>query len=310
MTKTSGQLPAISVLVKFECVGRLGSLTLAAQELRSSVSAVSRCMNQLEKHVGVPLLERVGGGTRLTEAGLRYHGRVASALGELRSAAEEAAESARSGVVIACSHDTSHLVLMPRFGELEAMLGVDARVRLLTYQRHVHELRPFGTPDVVLSWRESSGSEADQALVFREEMQPVCSPAYLAAHEEVLRGPGTGWGGLTLLDLIRPNMGWATWDDWFAGTGHPACAPRREDYDTYTQILEAAAAGRGVALGWKHLIEGYLERGDLVPVHGEFVPFGGCYIARLTSKGQRNALGSKCLRFFETFSLASRRGPS
>ena len=299
MTETSGPIPAISVLIKFERVGRLGSLTLAAKELRTSVPAISRCMNQLEKQLGVPLLARVGTGTRLTEAGLRYHRRVAAALGQLQSGAEEAAESARSEVVIACSHDASHLLVMPRFGELEAMLGAGARIRLLTYQRHAHELQPFGTADVVLSWQDGSGSGDDEVVVIREEVQPICSPAYLAAHEAVLRGPGEGWGGLTLLNLTLPNMGWATWDDWFAAAGRPGRAPRLEDYDSYSLILDAAAAGRGVALGWKHCIEDYLERGALVPVHGEFVPFGGCYVARLTSRGRRNALGSKCLRFFE-----------
>ena len=194
MTETSGPIPAISVLVKFERVGRLGSLTLAARELRTSVSAISRCMNQLEKQVGVSLLERVGSGTRLTEAGRRYHRRVAAALGQLQSGAEEVVESTRSGVVIACSHDASHLIIMPRFGELEAMLGADAQVRLLTYQRHAHELRPFGTPDVELKWQEGAAAE-DQAIIIREEIQPICSPAYLAAHEAVLRGPGAGRGG-------------------------------------------------------------------------------------------------------------------
>ncbi len=301
MTETSGPIPAISVLIKFERVGRLGSLTLAARELRTSVPAISRCMNQLEKQLGVPLLERVGTGTRLTEAGLRYHRRVAAALGELQSGAEETAESARSGVIIACSHDGSRLIVMPRFGELEAMLGADARIRLLTYQRHAHELQPFGTADVVLGWQYGGGSGEDQVVVIREEVQPICSPAYQAAHEAVLRGTEAGWGGLTLLDLKRPNTGWATWDDWFAAAGRPERAPRIEDYDSYSQILDAAAAGRGVALGWKHCIEDYLERGVLVLVHGEFVPFGGCYVARLTSKGRRNPLGSMCLRFFENF---------
>ena len=290
------------MLVKFERVGRLGSLTLAARELRTSVSAISRCLNLLEKQLGVPLLERAGNGIRLTEAGLRYQGRVAAALGELRSGSEEVAESARPGVVIACSHDASHLLVMPRFGELETLLGAHAHIRLLTYQRHAHELRPYGTPDVVLSWQAGSGSPEDQAVVITEAVQPICSPAYLTAHEPILRGPAAGWGRLALLDLELPNMGWATWDDWFAvAGGSPERAPRREDYDTYTQVLEAAAAGRGVALGWKHCIEGYLERGALVALHGEFVPFGGYYVARLTPRGARNPLGPSCLRFFQNF---------
>ena len=44
------------------------------------------------------------------------------------------------------------------------------------------------------------------------------------------------------------------------------------------------AAGHGSGLGRKHCVEGYLDRGALAPVKGEFVPFGGCCVARLTSR--------------------------
>ena len=105
----------------------------------------------------------------------------------------------------------------------------------------------------------------------------------------------------TLLHLKRPNMGWITWQNWFAAVGQPQNPPRVKDYDTHTQILEAAAAGRGIALGWKHCIESYLDRGALSPLHGEFVPFGGCCVAALTAKGRHNPLARRCPVFFEHF---------
>lgn len=84
-------------------------------------------------------------------------------------------------------------------------------------------------------WQDSSSSVEDEAVMYRKEIQPICSPAYLAAHEAVLRG---------------------------------------------------------VALVWRCCIEGCLDRCALVPVHGEFVPFDGCCVARLTSRSRHNALGS------------------
>ncbi|MDE0006566.1 MAG: LysR family transcriptional regulator [Rhodospirillaceae bacterium] len=302
MTRTADLIPATTVLIKFECVGRLGSLTLAAQELRTSVSSVSRGMTLLENQVGVPLLERSGNAMRLTEAGRRYHDGVSAALGQLRSGAEEALDLGRGpSVVVACSHDASHLLFMPRYGELERRLGEHARIRLLTYQRHIHELQPVDMADVVLSWQAADAPPEDRVVCFREAVQPICSPAYLAEHEPILRDPAADWARLTLLDLKRPNMGWVTWEDWFDRVGRSVSAPQFEDYDTYTQILEAAAAGRGVALGWKHCVEAYLDRRALVAPHGRFEPFGGCYVARLTAKGRRNPLARRCLEFFGDF---------
>lgn len=302
MTRTADHIPATSVLIKFECVGRLGSLTLAARELRTSVSSVSRCMALLEGQVGASLVERSGNAMRLTEAGRRYHDAVSAALGQLRSGAEEALDLGRGPrLVIACSHDASHLVVMPRYAQLERLLGERTRIRLLTYQRHIHELQPVEAADVVLSWQDTAAPPEDQVVFLREAVQPICSPAYLGAHEPILRGPAADWGPLTLLDIKRPNMGWATWEDWFARAGTPRSAPRFEDYDTYTQTLEAATAGRGVALGWKHCVETYLERRALVAPHGRFEPFGGGYVAWLTAKGRRNPLARRCLGFFENF---------
>ena len=103
-------IPATSALIKFESVGRLGSVKEAARELRTSSSAVSRCMRLLDRQLSVRLLERSGKGVRLTEAGRRYHDAVTGALGSLRSSAEQAADMSRGPVVvIACSHDASHL---------------------------------------------------------------------------------------------------------------------------------------------------------------------------------------------------------
>ena len=73
-------VPATSALIKFESVGRLGSVKEAAHELRTSASSISRCMRLIERQLSVRLVERAGNGVRLTEAGRRYHDAVTGAL--------------------------------------------------------------------------------------------------------------------------------------------------------------------------------------------------------------------------------------
>ena len=295
------KLPATSVLTKFECVGRLGSVTAAARELGTSPASLSRGMKSLERQLSVRLLKRHGNGVRLTEAGRRYHEGVTAALGRLHASAAAAMQLSRStSVVIACSLDDSHLLVMPSSNDLEGVLGARARIRLQSYYLAVRELRPADTADIVLSRQALKAVQAHQTVFLREAVRPICSPAYLAAHERILQGPSTGWGGVNLLEM-RPKRGWASWGDWFETAGYPENEPGVETYDTYTQVLAAAAAGRGVALGWKYYADGHLDSGAVVALSDGFIPFGGCCVAELTASGRRSPSARRCLEFFEHF---------
>ena len=131
-------------------------------------------------------------------------------------------------------------------------------------------------------------------------MRPLCSPGYADAHREVLNGPVSGWGGLTFLDLTRPNEGWVTWERWFGAVDRPPVDPRRYlGFDSYAYLLAAAAAGQGLVLGWRHFIERYLEIGVLVELGDRFVEFDNRYCGMLTAKGQQNPAAHACLQFFE-----------
>jgi len=65
LTKTA----SFRQLAAFHAVARLGSVSLAADELHLSQSAVSIQIASLESAAGAPLLARTGRGVRLTEAG-------------------------------------------------------------------------------------------------------------------------------------------------------------------------------------------------------------------------------------------------
>ena len=207
----------------------------------------------------------------------------------------------RPQVRIAYSHDVSHLLMMPRYEALQELAGEDIQIRFLTYQRHIDELAPVDAADIVVSWRPPDAVPEDHVLMVPEEVQPICSPAYAAANAELLPAPAAGWSALTLFDIRRPNLGWARWRDWFDVVGHPDAPPRVEDFDTCTLRLQAAVAGRGVALGWRYCIEWYVDIGALVTIGDAYRQFpGGCFAA-LTGRGRRNPAARKCFAFFENF---------
>ena len=294
------RIPPANALIAFESAARHGSFTLAARELRTSQSAVSRQIGTLETWLAAPLFERARAGVILTEAGRRFRDGVATGLAAIHRGAAEATELAQTAqVVIACSHDASHYFLMPRFDALRRVLGEDVQVRILTYQYSVQGLPTDPSTDIRLTWDAAGVAPNDRVVVLTEAVRPVCSPAYAAAHADTLAGPVAGWSGLTFLDLLRPNEGWASWEDWFAVAGRPDATPRRLGFDSYTYVLEAAAAGHGIALGWRGFIERSLEAGTLVALGDGFVEFDSAFYGVLTEKGRRKPLARRCLAFFD-----------
>ena len=176
--------------------------------------------------------------------------------------------------------------------------GERVGVRILTFQYSATQLPLDPVADIVLTW-DTNARKGDYVVVHEEAVRPVCSPGYAAAHAETLKQPVKLWGDLTFLDIIRPNLGWASWEDWFRVVGRPQVSPRYRGFDSYAYLLQAAAAGDGIALGWIYFIERYLEDGTLIPLTEDFVEFGNRYCGYLTERGRSRAIAHQCLSFFE-----------
>ena len=100
--------------------------------------------------------------------------------------------------------------------------------------------------------------------MFEEAVCPICSPQFAETHAEVLAAGVEAWAALPFLLLTKQNKGWATWRDWFARAGVADLAPQFTGFDNYVYLLEAAAAGKGLAIGWRGLVERHLANGTLV----------------------------------------------
>jgi DNA-binding transcriptional LysR family regulator len=74
-----------------DAVARLGSVTEAANELHYSQPSVSHHLARLEAETGAQLIQRVGRGIRLTEAGLLLARRAAEIIGRIDAADAELA---------------------------------------------------------------------------------------------------------------------------------------------------------------------------------------------------------------------------
>ena len=295
-------IPLLSALIAFECSARHGSFSLAATELTTSQSAISRHVARLEKHLGAPLFERSRTGVCLTEGGRRFRDAVVVGLGALQAGAAEVralSSNEREEVTIACSDEVSQLFLMPRYRALTEALGEKVRVRILVHSQSLGGRPVQPAADVVLAWDAGFSTPEDRVLVAREALMPFCAPGYAADHAETLNGPVAGWGGLTFLAYAGPGEGHTAWKRWFAAAGRPASKPRFKEFDIYTYALDAAVSGRGLVLGWRHLIERHVETGALVALTDGYVETRRRFNAVLTETGRHRALARSCLELFD-----------
>jgi DNA-binding transcriptional LysR family regulator len=70
----------------FVAIVEKGGLTAAAKQLRRSLQSVSRSLAALEREVGVELIRRTTRRSAPTDAGLAFHRRLSTALGEIEAA--------------------------------------------------------------------------------------------------------------------------------------------------------------------------------------------------------------------------------
>src|SRR5499427_4220393 len=81
-------LPALDLLVGFECAARHLSFTKAGEELYLTQSAVSRQIKDLEDQLGVVLFQRRHRALVLTDAGQQFYASAAQVLTTMRAATE------------------------------------------------------------------------------------------------------------------------------------------------------------------------------------------------------------------------------
>lgn len=292
MTKRMCHLPSLRSLQAFEAAGEFGSFTRAAEKLHTTQSSVSRYIAGLEALLGTPLFLRDRQTVRLTAAGAYLLGHVRRTLSDLDLALHAVSEwEGRATLMIACTHAVSHLLLMPRFHDLQLHLGRDRHLRIMTFEYDTLDVGAVPQADIVFSYGPSGAGDDDCVAVLGEALAPVCSPEFAGRHADTLAGPLAGWADLPILSIDEANLGWGTWQDWFGAHGETDRDVHGTQYENYIYLLEHAAAGHGLALGTRYFTDSYISSGRLVLARGDYVPFERALYACLTPKGRLNELG-------------------
>ncbi|MDE3026897.1 MAG: LysR family transcriptional regulator [Paracoccaceae bacterium] len=255
-------VPSINSLEVFEAAGRFGSFTAAARELHMTQAAVSYAINRLEDHLGVALFVREHRRVRLSEAGERFHADVSIGLSHIRRSALDLRAVATGGhVTLSCSTAFAAFWMVPRMPQLRDDLPhIDLRIQTAD---HDLNLVGEGIPLAVRGGDPAEWPQYHAGTLAPEEIFPVCGASYLALQEppklasDLLKHP--------LIHLEEPFRSAATWRDWFASVGIDGRrVPKGLQINDYVLVMQSVIAGQGVALGWRHLVEGMVEKGMLV----------------------------------------------
>jgi DNA-binding transcriptional LysR family regulator len=249
----------------FEAAARLLSFTRAGEELHLTQSAVSRQMQELESQLGARLFERRHRALALTEAGQQFYAAAAQVLATMRAATDRLrAQSGRRALAVTTTHSFAALWLIPRLaGFTRAHPGVDVRISADT---RVQDLERDGM-DVAIRHGPASLAGPNAERLFGERVFPVCNPKLLQDKSRPLKTPAD-LSRHVLLAYDDPDVRhpWLHWRSWLEVEGLSELKPAgRISFSGYEQIIAAAVAGHGVALGRTPLLKDALASGEPVP---------------------------------------------
>jgi LysR family glycine cleavage system transcriptional activator len=258
-------LPSLPALRAFATVARESSFAGAAAKLNVTTSAISHQIRQLEAQLGTPLLVRARNGsghsrTAPTAAGQEFLlavedtlARLAAACGSIRAQAARQ----RSSLVVSANGSFASLWLAPRLAAFAA-LHPSVAWHMRGIEAEAPDLVAEGIHLAILRARPAAILPPDR-LLFEETVFPVCSPqlGLSGAPEALLRQ--------NLLEEehheASPEKGWR---HWLGKLGQPAARARIVRFSSFNQVIGAAVAGAGVALGRAPLVDAELAAGRLV----------------------------------------------
>ncbi|HYB54833.1 MAG TPA: LysR substrate-binding domain-containing protein [Alphaproteobacteria bacterium] len=249
MSMTLGQLASLDLIRGFVAVGRRMSITLAADDLCLTQSAVSRQVRTLEEMLGVKLLVRRHRSISFTTEGERLFRSADGAVKQL----QEVIGAIRVGfaarpVTITSSIGVAGLWLLPRLGDfLQQHPNIDVRI---SASNKLNDLRNDGL-DLAIRYCPPEDAPARAIRLFGETVAPVAHPSLGLS---VLRSPRELEAQI-LLEFDGEYRPWLRWDEWLASQGWKGFKPKAVlRFNQYDQTIHAAIAGQGVALGRLELI--------------------------------------------------------
>lgn len=263
----------LTALRSFEAAGRIGSFTLASQELFVSQAAISRQIRDLEKLVGCPLFSRRHRGVDLTPAGSRLLEVLSRSFDDIEDCLSQIGDP-KQGVELRVSVEPSFASCwlvpnLPAFQEAhpDIDVSVDSDTRLIGFRG--------GEPELAIrhSSHRSSWPRCESRRLGAVDMMPVIAASALAAGSPISQPADLRQH--TLLHEENRDV----WRRWFEETGMGESEPARGPvFADSGLVLQAVLLGQGIGLLDRLCIEDHIGAGRLVPLFGQSIANGAYWL--------------------------------
>ena len=261
------RLPPLASLQAFEAAVRHQSYTRAAQELALTHGAISHHIATLEERLGLRLFARAGNRMVPTEHGRLLVVKVRQAIALLERGFERAGQTERLSLTLSVLSAFASRWLVPRLsGFIEQQPQIDI---CLDVRSGVADLAA-GEADAAIRYGAGGWPDVQQLRLMGDEQFPVCAPHY--------RGGAlpSSVAELTAATLLRNP--WVPWEPWLHAAGAEIREPRHGPVFTDSAVLlDAAAAGLGIALARRVYAEEDLRSGRLVRLLDIGIPDASSY---------------------------------
>jgi len=243
----------MQALQAFHAVARTGSISQAARLLNVTHGAISHQVKTLEGFLDVRLVARAGRNIRLTDEGWKFAERIASTLDELAAAVRDTAHGpAARELRVSVMSSFATRWLLPRVGRF---ISTHPDVDLHITATPNDEFRA-DEMEIALCYGDGRWPGLVSELLWQDAFSPVCAPSL---RPQIPKQPAE----LASHTLLRAH--WEHWGPWFRAAGLDWPEPTRGPvFNDSAHMLQAAAAGQGIALGRRSLSTDDLARGALI----------------------------------------------
>jgi len=266
------QVPSTNALFVFEVVARLGSFSKAAKELNVTQPAISRAISGFETHLGYPLFDRHGRWIKLTSSGNRLYRATSTAFKTVTDALQEIKQQEENleKVTISMSSTSVNYWFIPRlkaFKKKFPNVSLDFQIYLGDGDDLVRGI------DLCIRLSYPTDTNLHRWTFADERIMALCSLDYIQEFgtlEKPIKGRNH-----TLIVPANPRY---SMDEFFHAIGQPPISdPTILRFPDYSNIIQAAIGGQGIALAWVPETSRLVIGGQLVPIFPQVVKTGRRY---------------------------------
>jgi LysR family glycine cleavage system transcriptional activator len=280
-------IPSLQALKAFEATARLLSFQQAAKELNVTHSAVSHQIKKMEQDLGQPLFERLGRSIALTQVGGLYASEVRRALYNIEASTQRIfGDPDKGDLSVQVYMGIGSRWLVPRLGDFRDQFP-DINIELCS--TYYHWEFDENTADIGLVYSRNTASGLNYQPLFKGTLIPVCSPELIPES-----------GSMTLDQLLTmPFLNIAESPSNLPNWLHSVGAGEHRvnivsEHDNHLLALEAAIAGKGVAIVHSFFASGDFANDKLVmPMDLQMPEAGSWYLVQPSG----NAFDSKVNHF-------------